>query len=174
MRQYNLECLCESCGWCSFCAFVLPVDRVRCPAEYAIGSPVTPGSVYSSRPSWIFSVINFLKFYGGWVQLGVLSQSQILDSMLPPQWLSLRHNLPSWSSPAILFTFYVLSFVPPHSSELNLPPWRPGVFCSLRRCFVSIVQYLDEFLMYLWGSWKPPHLTPPHFFLLLFMYCEII
>ena len=95
MRQYNLECLCESCGWCSFCAFVLPVDRVRCPAEYAIGSPVTPGSVYSSRPSWIFSVINFLNFHGGWVQLGVLSQSQILDSMLPPQWLSLRHNLPS-------------------------------------------------------------------------------
>jgi len=65
VRQCNLECLCESCGWYSFFAFVLPVDRVRCPAEYAIGSPVTPGSVYSSRPSWIFSVINFLNFHGG-------------------------------------------------------------------------------------------------------------
>ena len=131
VRQYNLECLCESCGWYSFCAFVLPVDWVSCPAEYAVGSPVIPGSVYSSRPSWILSVINFLNFHGGWVQLRVLSQSQILDSMLPPQWFSLRHNLPSWSSPAILFTFYVWSFAPPHSSELNLPTWRPGVFCCL-------------------------------------------
>ena len=131
VRQYNLECLWESCGWYCFCAFVLPLDWVRDPAEYAVGSPVIPDSVYSSRPSWILSVINFLNFYGGWVQLRVLSQSQILDSMLPPHWFSLRHNLTSWSSPAILFTFYIWSFVLPHSSELNLPPWRPGVFCYL-------------------------------------------
>ena len=64
VRQYNLECLCESCGWYSFCAFVLPVDWVKFSKEYAIGSPVIPGSVYSSRPLWILSVINFLNFRG--------------------------------------------------------------------------------------------------------------
>ena len=66
VRWYNLECLWESCGWYCFCAFALPLDWARCPADYAIGSPVITGSVYSSRPSWIFSVINFLNFHGGW------------------------------------------------------------------------------------------------------------
>ena len=64
VRQYNLECLWESCGWYYFCAFVLPVDWVKFSKEYAIGSPVIPGSVYSSRPLWILSVINFLNFHG--------------------------------------------------------------------------------------------------------------
>ena len=64
VRQYNLECLWESCGWYCFCAFVLPLDWVRDPAEYAVGSPVIPDSVYSSRPLWILSVINFLNFHG--------------------------------------------------------------------------------------------------------------
>ena len=73
VRQYNLECLWESCGWYCFCAFVLPLDWVRDPAEYAVGSPVIPDSVYSSRPSWILSVINFLNFHGCvCVQVGVL------------------------------------------------------------------------------------------------------
>ena len=66
VRWYNLECLWESCGWYCFCAFALPLDWARCPADYSIGSPVIPGSVYSSRPSWILSVINFLNFHGGW------------------------------------------------------------------------------------------------------------
>ena len=31
---------------------------------------------------------------------------------------------------------------------------------DLRGCFMGVVPYLDEFLLYLWGGWRSPCLTP--------------
>ena len=48
----------------------------------------------------------------------------------------------------------------PHSRELSLPlleAW--SLLLSPSGAFVGVVPYIDEFLMYLWGGGRSPHLT---------------
>ena len=61
-----------------------------------------------------------------------------------------------------LFPFYVSILSPTSFQEVSPAPLESwGLLLSPRGCLVGVVPYLNEFLMYLWGGWQPPHLTPP-------------
>ena len=95
----------------------------------------------------------FSSSLGSWTQCSHLSFS-VSGTISHPEILHLFLSF---------FMSYLLSHLIPVSLACH-PGGTWGLLLSLRGCFVSIVQYLDEFLVYLWRSWKPPRLTPLPFF----------
>ena len=66
-----------------------------------------------------------------------------------------------WGScPEILCLFMSPSSLS-HFRELSLSPGGLGSSAVVKGCLVGVVSYFDEFLMYLWGGWRYPHLTSP-------------
>jgi len=86
----------------------------------------------------------------------------LLALQLPP---SLPQGKISHPEIFCLFPFYV-SILSPTSFQGAQPAPHPPpeawvLLLSPRGCFVGVVLYLDEFLMYLWGGWRSPCLNPP-------------
>jgi len=125
-------------------------------------------SVFCPLSPWFAWLSEILQLPFGPTSEGTSQFTETLpvSGLFPP----LGHKLPSRSSQSFPFLcFHPLSYLTPGNlASLHHPPEAWGLLLATRGCFVGVAPYLDEFLLYLWGGWRSPHVTLLHLLLLLF------